>query len=122
MSKVVKEKDDQGEVEVLFLRKSVKVSSAFYYPEKEDIATVNIKDIKLILPPPEHKKGTKRLQSFLMFELLFDNLHIVCELYKMDFKDIDHLEVIEFIEYGLPRQIYQSLKLLKASPRTEMGN
>ncbi|KAF5292919.1 hypothetical protein FQA39_LY13799 [Lamprigera yunnana] len=76
VGKVVKEKDDQNEVEVLFLRKGVKVSSAFYYSEKEDIATVNIKNIKLIWPPPEHKKGPKDY-SFLMFELSFDNLDII---------------------------------------------
>ncbi|KAF5273439.1 hypothetical protein FQA39_LY07456 [Lamprigera yunnana] len=33
----------------------------------------------------------------------------------MDFKDIDDLKVVEFIEFGLRRQIYKSLKHLKAS-------
>lgn len=76
VGQVTKEKNDENEVEILFLRKSVKVTRAFCYPQVEGIAYVNIDDVKMILPPPEHKQGTKRTHCFLTFEMSFANLDV----------------------------------------------
>ncbi|XP_050508702.1 uncharacterized protein LOC126885927 isoform X1 [Diabrotica virgifera virgifera] len=76
VGRVTKEKNDEDEVEISFLRKSAKVARAFSYPLVEDIAFVNIKDVKLILPNPEKKQGTKRTQSYLIFEMSFSNLDV----------------------------------------------
>ncbi|KAJ8931852.1 hypothetical protein NQ314_015194 [Rhamnusium bicolor] len=64
----------QGEIRewgVSFLRKSEKKTGSFVFPLIEDIATINSEDIKLILPPPSFAGGTKRLQSFLKFDIDF---------------------------------------------------
>lgn len=74
VGKVTKVAD--GDIEVSYCRKSSKMLDAFVFPLVEDIAQVDIKDIKLILPPPIKQNGTKRACSFLRFSINFTGLDV----------------------------------------------
>ena len=64
---VRKEVDEDGDVEVEFLRKSEKVTGKFIRPHVEDIACVPIKDIKCKLTKLE-KSGTARTKDVFFFK------------------------------------------------------
>lgn len=65
-----------NEVEVSFLRKSLKFDRHFVFPVQPDIAHVALQDVKMILPPPCVLGQTKRLQSFFKFEINFSNFDL----------------------------------------------
>ncbi|KAF5299856.1 hypothetical protein FQA39_LY11393 [Lamprigera yunnana] len=61
VEKVLKLEKDTNDIEVNFLRKSVKFEGHFIFPPIPDITTVPVEDIKFILPPPsllEHSNQT----------------------------------------------------------------
>ena len=76
VGKVLKEIHNEAELEIQFLRRSLKQTNYFFFPQVDDIATVAINDIKLILPNPSTSKGTKRTKSLLNFELDFVNVEV----------------------------------------------
>lgn len=69
-------KDDEGDYEVTFLRKSSKILDKFVYPTVPDICSVNEASIKMILPTPAPHKGTKRQASYYHFEVNFGNMDV----------------------------------------------
>lgn len=69
IGQVAKEKDIENDVEVNFLRKSLKDDSHFVFPVVPDVASVSLDDIKMILPMPTCLGKTKRLQSSFKFEV-----------------------------------------------------
>lgn len=69
---------DEGkgrEIVVSYLRRSTKVKNGFRLPDVADIATVDINDVKMILPQPSFT-GTKRQQGVYKFELDFSNIDL----------------------------------------------
>lgn len=76
VAEVVQEMDDDGDVEVRYLRVSRKVQDAFVYPQVPDVASVPRKDIKSILPKCSVSNATSRLQSFLKFDVDFSKLRM----------------------------------------------
>lgn len=75
VGKVIKV-NQKEDCEVSYCRKSSKVEGAFVFPLVEDLASVTFKDIKLILPVPCNRKGTKRANSFLKFPVNFAGLDV----------------------------------------------
>ncbi|KAF5296871.1 hypothetical protein FQA39_LY12389 [Lamprigera yunnana] len=67
VGKVLKLEKDTNDIEVNFLRKSVKFERHFIFPPKPDITTVPVEDIKFILPPPS------LLEIFTNSSTLIDN-------------------------------------------------
>lgn len=76
IGKVLKERDGEGDIEVMFLRRSVKQTNLFYFPDVEDVSSVRECDIRAILPTPTTHKGTKRTMSLLRFEVDFFNVEV----------------------------------------------
>lgn len=61
---------------MMFLRRSVKQTNLFYFPDVEDVSSVRECDIRAILPTPTTHKGTKRTMSLLRFEVDFFNVEV----------------------------------------------
>lgn len=76
IGQVAKEKDLENDIEINFLRKSLKDERHFVFPVVPDVASVSLDDIKMILPTPTCLGKTKRLQSSFKFELDFTSLNI----------------------------------------------
>ncbi|BFZ07906.1 hypothetical protein BsWGS_10945 [Bradybaena similaris] len=76
IGKVMQLEDEDGDVEISFLRKSGKMFAKFFWPTVEDIGTVKMSQIKAILPQPICCKGTKRTESYLRFNISFDNIQL----------------------------------------------
>lgn len=55
VAKILREKDEENDVEVSYLRRFKKSSNIFCLPGVPDLASVSVKDIKGILPPPKVK-------------------------------------------------------------------
>lgn len=72
VAKVISPKDQNGDIEVSFLRKSVKYEGYFCFPNVQDISFIAISDVKMILPKTELLGSTKRLRSFYKFGVNFD--------------------------------------------------
>lgn len=73
-AKVIAKKENDAEVS--FLRKSNKTANNFYMPNVPDIATVQLKDIKMILPQPICSGNTKRKQGMYRFNLDFASINL----------------------------------------------
>lgn len=69
-------KNEAGEFEVKFLRKSLKYDNSFIFPITEDISLITVEKIKIVLPKPTHVGSTMRQQSYLKFEVNFSNLDV----------------------------------------------
>lgn len=71
VGKIIKNMDSDGDLEISYLRKSNKKSEAYKFvlPDIPDLASVNIADIKVLLPPPKVSGKTARQQSFFTFEI-----------------------------------------------------
>ncbi|KAK3931050.1 Thiosulfate-binding protein [Frankliniella fusca] len=67
IGKVLKEEDDEGDFEVTYLRRSLKVKDKFCLPNVADLKSVHRSDVKLVLPSPTCS-GTKRQQNLLHFD------------------------------------------------------
>ncbi|XP_046383032.1 uncharacterized protein LOC124172345 isoform X2 [Ischnura elegans] len=76
VGRIIKEARKHNGAEVTYLRKSSKVPNSFFFPHIEDIASVSMKDIKLVLPPPSYRKGTARMKRFISFKISFANLDV----------------------------------------------
>lgn len=74
VGKVIGEKDHEGDLEVSYLRRSLKCETKFVMPNIPDLNSVSINDIKMILPKPT-SSGTRRQQGNLDF-----NSPILCKL------------------------------------------
>lgn len=66
VGKILKEKDDEGDLQISYLRKSQKVATKYVLPQVPDLQSVHINDIKLLLPKPT-TGGTRRQQNMLEF-------------------------------------------------------
>lgn len=72
---ILKERDEENEFEISYLRKKSKTSS-FMFPVAPDLASVKFEDIKQILEAPKKCGTTKRLNSNLLFNVIVDDLYI----------------------------------------------
>lgn len=66
--KVLKEADEEGDLEIEFLKKSQK-SNNFLKPHIEDIASFPKSGVRLMLPQPKALGQTKRTQNVFMFDI-----------------------------------------------------
>lgn len=69
-AKVLKEEDKEGDLEVSYLRRSVRIKDKFSLPDIPDLKSVHKSDVKLILPKPTCS-GTRRQQNLLHFDVDF---------------------------------------------------
>ena len=60
VGEVVKEEDEEGDIEVKFLRKHSKIPNGFVEPDIEDICSVPVRSVVLILPQPSSSGSTRR--------------------------------------------------------------
>lgn len=67
---ITKEKDDEGDYEVSYLRRK-RTSMEFFFPQVQDIASVKLSDIKAILPKPNTCGTTRRQNSYIKFDFNF---------------------------------------------------
>lgn len=78
VGKIIKNKDENEDLEVSFLKKHKKSTTCkFVLPNIPDLASVNLQDIKAILPSPKVSGQTTRQHSFYLFEIdlsSFENL------------------------------------------------
>ena len=72
---LISAKDLTGDFEISYLRRKEKTSQ-FVYPQVPDIASVAIKDIKVVLPEPRSSGKTKRQRSYLYFDVNFDLMNV----------------------------------------------
>ena len=72
---LISAKDLTGDFEISYLRRKEKTSQ-FVYPQVPDIASVAIKDIKVVLPEPRSSGKTKRQSSYLYFDVNFDLINV----------------------------------------------
>ena len=75
IGKITSPKDIAGDFEISYLRRKEKTSQ-FVYPPVPDIATVAMKDIKVVLPEPRSIGKTKRQSSYLYFDVNFDLINV----------------------------------------------
>lgn len=73
--KVLRKVSDNA-FEIDFLRKSAKCPGKFIFPSVKDIATVDKKDIKVILFHTQTVGATKRQQSFINFDIKLDHFTV----------------------------------------------
>ena len=71
-----KPEDDEGDVEVEFLRKSEKVDGKFVQRKNQDCASFELKNMKIILTRVEPTGTTRRLQGGYFFKQSLKNLDI----------------------------------------------
>lgn len=76
LGKVITEKNLTNELEIRFLRRSLKDDQHFIFPVLPDESFIPISDIKMILPPPLSLGTTKRLQCTYKFELNFNAIDV----------------------------------------------
>ena len=76
VGKITKDKDEEGDYEISYLRKSRKIAGHFYYPEEEDIKAVDESSIEMHLINPISYGQTKRQKSYVSFAIHFDNMDI----------------------------------------------
>lgn len=73
--KILTPEDEDGDLEISYLRNSIQVEGKFVLPPVPDLKSVNIKDISMILPRPT-VSGTKRQQNFLEFAVDLSKLKL----------------------------------------------
>ena len=69
VGKIIGDEDEDGDLEISYLRESAKVDELFVMPNIPDLASVHISEIKVILPAPSDV-GTKRQLSRYKFPLV----------------------------------------------------
>ena len=75
---VAKEENEEADVEVRFLRKHTKVPNDFVEPDVEDIHSVPVRCVVLILPQPSTSGSTKRATAIKNLPPIFPA--ITCDL------------------------------------------
>lgn len=73
---VLKERDEEDDVEVDFFRRKGKKSPHFVKPAVEDISSVHIDSIRAILPPPTFRGTTARTKGDICFQVDFGGLDL----------------------------------------------
>ena len=73
VGEVIKEKDQEGDIEVKFLRKHTKVPNGFVEPDVEDIHSVPVGSVVLILPQPSTSGSTRRATAIKKFATVFSS-------------------------------------------------
>lgn len=70
--------DDDGDMQISYLRKKICRDNAlcFGVPPIPDLATVNISDVKVILPKPTANSATRRQQSLVAFQYDFSMMKL----------------------------------------------
>ena len=66
----------RDEVEVSFLRRSLKMERRFLVPDVEDIGTVPTRDIHAVLPRPKGTGTTSRTKSGIVFDINFSHISL----------------------------------------------
>ena len=67
VGEVVKKENEEGDVEVKFLRKHTKVPNGFVKPDEENIHSVPIRSVVLILLQPSTSGSTRRATAITKF-------------------------------------------------------
>ena len=67
IAKICNGPDEDGDYEVNFMKQSEKIKHGFQFPEKVDIASVQLNDIVKLLPKPTSVATTKRLRGVFKF-------------------------------------------------------
>ena len=75
VGEVVKE-EDEGDIEVKFLRKHSKIPNGFVEPDIEDIYSVPVRSVVLILPQPSTSGSTRRATAIKKFTTDFSSYKI----------------------------------------------
>ena len=73
VGEVIEEKDEEGDIEVKFLRKHTKVPNGFVEPDVEDIHSVSVGSVVLILPQPSTSGSTRRATAIKKFATDFSS-------------------------------------------------
>ena len=73
---VREDEDEDGDIEMSFLRRSHKVASKFIMPNTADIGMVKRVQVKVILPDPIGTGTTHRTKSGIVFNVAFGNLKL----------------------------------------------
>lgn len=76
VGRVIKNKDDNDDLEVSYLRKSSKIENHLCIPSIPDLASVSLKDVCSVLPSPNVLGATKRQQSYYSFPVNFSGINI----------------------------------------------
>ena len=75
IGKVISNEDDEGDIEVRFLKRSTKKAGKFIISNEE--TSFPVADVRAILPPPEYLGKTARTKHFLSFDHVeFGDLNI----------------------------------------------
>ena len=67
IGKICNGPDEDGDYEINFMKQSEKIKHGFQFPEKVDIASVQLNDIVKLLPKPTSVATTKRLCGVFKF-------------------------------------------------------
>ena len=67
LGKICNGPDEDGDYEINFMKQSEKIKHGFQFPEKVDIASVQLNDIVKLLPEPMSVTTTKRLCGVFKF-------------------------------------------------------
>ena len=73
---VREDEDEDGDIEMSFLRRSHKVANKFIMPNTADIGMVKRVQVKVILPDPIGTGTTHRTKSGIVFNVAFGNLKL----------------------------------------------
>ena len=76
VAKVIKARDEEGDFEVKYLRKSFKVQGHFYFLPEEEINSLSESNIKMHLKNPRFYGSTARQKSYVSFGINFESLNI----------------------------------------------
>ena len=68
--------DEDGDIEMSFLRQSHKVANKFIMPKTADIGMVKRVQVKVILPDQIGTGTTHRTKSGIVFNVAFENLKL----------------------------------------------
>ena len=74
---MLEEKDEDGDIEVRFLRKAHKIDNAYVDPVVKDIHAVPVTSVKVVLPRPvDEQCPTKRTTRIKQFPVNLEHYHI----------------------------------------------
>jgi hypothetical protein len=76
IGRVLKNKDENGDIQVTFYRKHTKMIDKFILPIVPDLSMVPENDVKMILPSPVEQGKTKRQTALLSFSIGFNNIDV----------------------------------------------
>ncbi|RUS92217.1 hypothetical protein EGW08_000070 [Elysia chlorotica] len=74
------DEDSDGDIDVSFLRKSLKVDNKFVKPNVEDNGSVKKQNVHAILPPPVATGTTSRTKNGIVFDMDFSKIKLCFNL------------------------------------------